>query len=174
MAAPVKVWVGNYDGVRRGMVRATSQRAAALATHTSAGRFREFWGLVHDASHAIGFEALADRVLYTQPCDAPPDVRSWWFVGSCPLPKRRPSGAWDWQAWREAWHDKAVKLLEPASEAFPTWECQLTVPAARGDGWVTEFDLPAVRARDVADAARLFSHDERYATATKVVIWRST
>jgi hypothetical protein len=77
-----KLWIGNFDGRRQGLVIAATKKRAREIVGRSVTEFNSYWHempLDRVASSA-GLEA---EVLYTRPFDAKDDVP--WQKGRCPL-----------------------------------------------------------------------------------------
>ena len=78
----LKLWTGNYDGRRAGLVIAATKKRARDIVGRSVTEFNSYW---HEAGprlleSAVGLEP---EVLYTRPYDAKDDVP--WQKGRCPL-----------------------------------------------------------------------------------------
>lgn len=48
MTERLKVYGGNYDGRRRGLIAAKNQKEAAAIAHSSVYGFRQFWSETHN------------------------------------------------------------------------------------------------------------------------------
>ena len=64
MARKLKCWIGNYDGIRQGLVVAASQKEAAKIAGTSTRDFAAYW--VEQESTAISYFGVRERALYTR------------------------------------------------------------------------------------------------------------
>jgi len=76
-ARRVRVYIGNYDGTREGLVVAANQKDAAKVAHCSVYHFREYWSARPDWP----LTKLKLGVLYTRKIDA----RNEWQEGICQL-----------------------------------------------------------------------------------------
>ena len=76
----LKMWTGNYDGERRGLVITTSKTKAAKLAHASVHHFSEYW------NECDIIEGLLPDTIYTQPYDIHTNV---WMVGRCETKGRR-------------------------------------------------------------------------------------
>jgi hypothetical protein len=76
----LKCFEGNYDGLRQGLVIASSQKQAAAAAGTSLSGFRDFW---HQAG-TWPAQDLKPNVLYTKPFDS----RRPWVEGRCEVEQK--------------------------------------------------------------------------------------
>ena len=82
----LKMWIGNYDGVRRGLIIAPTKKRAleVLQEHGRCGRthFDDYWSLQADVD-----PALEPEVLYTT------DNRNYpmppWVKGRCEILPRK-------------------------------------------------------------------------------------
>lgn len=72
----LKMWIGNLDGVRQGLVISTSKNRARKIVHTSLNEFNGYWALQPSVN-----ELLEVDVLYTR------KIRDGeaWHIGRCPL-----------------------------------------------------------------------------------------
>lgn len=78
MPVKMKMWVGNLDGSRRGLVIASSKKRARelLGTRTSLDEFNAYW-------RELPIDPTLDvEVLYTRPFDASATP---WVRGRCPV-----------------------------------------------------------------------------------------
>ena len=85
----VKMFEGNYDGSRMGLILATSQKMAANIAGCGVQSFRDFWYSLEPRPYCVGKK---HDTLYTKPMDAAP---SEYVEGRCALPPRgarAPSG----------------------------------------------------------------------------------
>lgn len=80
----LKVWIGNLDGVRQGLVIATSKTRARKIINSSAANFKDYWREVPSEGYTFVFEP---DTLYTCP------IRTYhaagvvgWSKGRCKLP----------------------------------------------------------------------------------------
>ncbi len=87
----LKMWIGNLDGRRYGLVIATSKvKARAVIGRCSVKEFDDYWSLQDD--YLAGTRALLKPdTLYTAPISSHgircrTDAQEW-FEGRCPLPK---------------------------------------------------------------------------------------
>ena len=79
----LKMWIGNLDGSRQGLVIAPSKQRARAIVRTGRTDFDDYWYL-----QASVDADLEPETLYTRPfahSEAAP-----WQRGLCPLPKRLP------------------------------------------------------------------------------------
>lgn len=74
----LKMWVGNLDGRREGLVIAPTKKRAReiIGAHTSATDFNSYW---REWPVDLRFQP---EVLYTRPFNAHTES---WFLGRCPL-----------------------------------------------------------------------------------------
>jgi hypothetical protein len=80
----LKMWVGNYDGDRQGLVIATSKDSARKIAGVGRTNFDNYWVQQPEADQALEPGVLYTRAFtYSEP--AP------WYRGRCPLPSREPS-----------------------------------------------------------------------------------
>jgi len=76
-AVKLKMWIGNFDGRRQGLVIAATKKRAREVVERSVTEFNGHW-------HEIPINtSLEPEVLYTRPFDAAKDVP--WQRGRCPL-----------------------------------------------------------------------------------------
>ena len=75
MKPKLKMWTGNLDGRRQGLVIAPSKQRARAVVGCGLIDFNRYW-----REQAID-EALASEVLYTRPFDS----RGPWVAGRCAL-----------------------------------------------------------------------------------------
>lgn len=77
----MKIWVGNVDGRREGLVIAATKKRAREVAGRSVGEFNSYW---HEAGPAYteGATSLEPEILYTRPFDARGAA---WQKGRCPL-----------------------------------------------------------------------------------------
>ena len=71
----LKMWTGNFDGSRQGLVIATSKQRASEVVGSGLTDFNRHW-----REQPID-EALEPEMLYTRPFDS----RGPWFRGRCAL-----------------------------------------------------------------------------------------
>ena len=64
----MKMWIGNFDGRRQGLVIAPTKKRAREVTGRSVTEFNNYW---HEISNNSGLEP---EVLYTRPFDAKSDT----------------------------------------------------------------------------------------------------
>jgi len=75
-AMKLKMWIGNYDGRRQGLVIAATKKRAREVVVRSQKEFDSYW-------HEIKLdESLDPEVLYTRPYDAAAGA---WQRGKCTL-----------------------------------------------------------------------------------------
>jgi hypothetical protein len=80
-ARKLKMWTGNYDGSREGLVIASSKERARKILGASRSEFDNYWSETPEVD-----PSLETEVLYTRPftyLTAPP-----WHRGRCPLPDK--------------------------------------------------------------------------------------
>ena len=73
----VKCYTGNYDGKRRGLIIANSQKKAAEIAKCSLHGFRQYWGFEQRWPKDFNPEPY---VLYTKRYDS----KDGWVKGRCP------------------------------------------------------------------------------------------
>jgi len=80
----MKLWIGNYDGRREGLIVAATKTAAARVVGCSTLRFGDYW---HEAprvvEHVGGAQDFEPETLYTRSISAYP--RGVFVKGRCPL-----------------------------------------------------------------------------------------
>ena len=76
----LKMWTGNLDGAREGLVIAATKKRAREVVGGGRTNFDDYWRL---APHVDA--SLDPETLYTRPI--PPSTTSTWQRGRCPLPK---------------------------------------------------------------------------------------
>ncbi len=82
MTAKLKMWTGNFDGRREGLVIAPSKQRASKIVGCGLTDFNRHW-----REQPID-ESLEAEVFYTRPFNnrmRPSDQRDPWFRGRCPL-----------------------------------------------------------------------------------------
>lgn len=77
----MKMWIGNFDGVRDGLVIAPSKERARKVVGGGRADFDGYWRL---QDHVDG--SLQPEVLYTRPIAK--SCRSAWQQGRCPIEKK--------------------------------------------------------------------------------------
>lgn len=84
MSRPMKLWIGNYDGRREGLIYATTKTAAARVAGCSPARFRDYWSeATRVVEHAGGAQDFEPETLYTRPISKYP--KGVFVKGRCPL-----------------------------------------------------------------------------------------
>lgn len=76
----MKMWIGNLDGERQGLVIAPSKERARKIVNTSRRDFDDFWVVQAGVDQGLEFEVLHTRVGAS-------DV---WKQGRCPVKRSRP------------------------------------------------------------------------------------
>lgn len=83
MGITLKLWIGNYDGRREGLIYAKSKKAAAKIAGCSVKHFNDYWSestrVVQTSNGAMEFEP---ETLYTRPIGSYNGV---FFKGRFPL-----------------------------------------------------------------------------------------
>jgi hypothetical protein len=77
MPRPMKMWIGNLDGQREGLVIAATKKRAIEVIGTRAGDFNDYWVIAREVDTTLKHETL-----YTRPYRIP---RAAWQEGKCPL-----------------------------------------------------------------------------------------
>ena len=75
----LKMWIGNLDGSRQGLVIAASKARARTIVGTSRGDFEDHWILQSGVDTALEPEVLYTRVFAERTATMP------WYRGRCPL-----------------------------------------------------------------------------------------
>ncbi len=75
----LKMWIGNLDGSRQGLVIAASKSSAAKAAGMSLHTFNGYFAL-----QTCVYQGMEPDVLYTRPYAWTPHPRPW-IKGKCPL-----------------------------------------------------------------------------------------
>ena len=79
----MRLWIGNYDGRREGLIYARSKTAAARILGVSLTEFNSYW---HEPERIVQVNGAADfepETLYTRPYHA--HGFGTFFKGRCPL-----------------------------------------------------------------------------------------
>lgn len=85
MPSKLKVWIGNLDGSRQGLVIASSQIAGAKAVNTGLTDFRRYWKAINEASEGE-LTRFQVETLYTRPMASKAhDGLVPWNKGRCTL-----------------------------------------------------------------------------------------
>ncbi len=78
----MKCYIGNYDGIREGLVIAKNQKDAARISNRSVYDFREHW---QEIDALIDGGRIKEETLYTKPFHSKDDEL---VEGQCELPER--------------------------------------------------------------------------------------
>lgn len=78
----MKMWIGNLDGSRAGLVIAPTKERARKIVGAGRTDFDAYWRL-----HPVD-TTLAAETLYTRPIGPEPNGLAQWEQGRCPLPSR--------------------------------------------------------------------------------------
>lgn len=79
----IKTFIGNYDGLRQGLVIASTKREAAQAIEWSTKDFRDYWD---ETITSWSFRDLKHKTLYTRANNNPSGT---WVEGRCKLPTKK-------------------------------------------------------------------------------------
>lgn len=88
----MKMWIGNLDGERAGLVIASSKERARRIVGTSRADFDGFWVLQPTVDESLEVEKLYTRSMLdgVSSCSRhTATVTGTWQQGRCPLPGRR-------------------------------------------------------------------------------------
>ncbi len=75
----MKMWIGNLDGTRAGLVIAPNKTRARAIINTSRNQFEDYWVLQPAVDTTLEVETL-----YTRSYDARHDTVTAWYKGRCP------------------------------------------------------------------------------------------
>lgn len=78
----MKLWIGNYDGRREGLVLAKTKTAAARIAGISPYTFNNFWNEADRVIQVNGVQEFEPETLYTRPHNV---YGGTFTKGRCPL-----------------------------------------------------------------------------------------